>query len=168
VFSREQEKFNEARDKLIERRLQVQGLIHRAAEAKEDDREAEALEKSAGDLEKEIRKSLDKQAAIRKKQRRALSDFSATFERITKAVLGADVSGAVHFDGRQVATEMNERGDLSSAAIETLKILAFDLAALVSSVEGRGFHPRLLIHDGPRDRHGVRSLPEAVPPGARA
>ena len=46
---------------------------------------------------------------------------------------------------------MSERGDLTSAAIETLKILTFDLAALISSVEGRGFHPRFLVHDGPRD-----------------
>ncbi len=46
---------------------------------------------------------------------------------------------------------MNHRGDLTSAAIETLKILAFDFAALISGVEGRGLHPRILIHDGPRE-----------------
>ena len=32
-----------------------------------------------------------------------------------------------------------------------MKILAFDLAALISSIEGRGQHPRFLLHDGPRE-----------------
>ena len=151
AWANEQEKFNAVRDKLMERRLQVRGTIRRAIEAKEDDSEAEKLEKSIGILDKEIRKSLDKQTKARQQQKRALSDFSETFDRVTKAVLGVELSASVHFDGRQLATEMNERGDLTSAAIETLKILAFDLAALISGIEGRGFHPRLLIHDGPRE-----------------
>jgi len=46
---------------------------------------------------------------------------------------------------------VDHRGDLTSAAIETLKFLSFDFAAMISSVEGRGLHPRLLIHDGPRE-----------------
>ena len=37
------------------------------------------------------------------------------------------------------------------AALETLKIICFDLAALISSVEGQGQHPRFLLHDGPRE-----------------
>ncbi len=51
---------------------------------------------------------------------------------------------------------MSERGDLTSAAIETIKILTFDIAALIRSVEGRGFHPRFLVHDGPRECNARR------------
>lgn len=162
VLTGEQEKFNDARDKLMERRLQVRGTVRRATEAKDDDGEAEKLEKSVGTLEKEIRKSQDKQTKARQAQRKALSDFSETFDRVAKAILGVELSASVHFDGRQMATEMNERGDLTSAAIETLKILAFDLAALISGIEGRGFHPRLLIHDGPREADMAADLYQKI------
>jgi tetratricopeptide (TPR) repeat protein len=162
AWANEQEKFNAVRDKLMERRLQVRGTIRRAIEAKDDDGEADKLEKSVGTLEKEIRKSLEKQTKARQQQMKALSDFSETFDRVTKAILGVELSASVHFDGRQLATEMNERGDLTSAAIETLKILAFDLAALISGIEGRGFHPRLLIHDGPREADMAADLYQKI------
>jgi hypothetical protein len=162
AWASEQETFNKTRDGLMERRQQVRGTVRRAVEAKEDDGEAEKLEKSVGTLEKEIRKSLDKQTKARQAQRKALSDFSETFDRVAKAILGVELSASVHFDGRQMATEMNERGDLTSAAIETLKILAFDLAALISGIEGRGFHPRLLIHDGPREADMAADLYQKI------
>jgi hypothetical protein len=146
-----QRSFNSDRDRLVEQRLKVQGVIRRAREAKLDGEEADKLEKSVVDLDKDIRQSRELQAEAREKQKKALSEFSDTFDRVGKAILGLEVSASIHFDGRQIETKMSERGDLTSAAIETLKILTFDLAALISSVEGRGFHPRFLIHDGPRE-----------------
>ena len=61
------------------------------------------------------------------------------------------IRASVRFYGRRIDPKVNHRGDLTSAAIETLKIFAFDFAALISGVEGRGLHPRRLIHDGPRE-----------------
>lgn len=143
--------FNRERDNLVEQRLKIQAVIRRAKEAKQDSEEAVTLEQSVVDLDKQIRESRQLQADAREKQKKALSDFSDTFDRVVKAIMGLEVSASIGFDGRQIATKMSERGDLTSAAIETLKILTFDLAALISSVEGRGFHPRFLIHDGPRE-----------------
>lgn len=146
-----QRSFNCDRDKLVEQRLKVQAVVRRAKEAQFDGEEADKLEKSVVNLDKEIRQSRELQAEARDKQKKALSEFSDTFDRVAKAILGLEVSASIHFDGRQIETKMSERGDLTSAAIETLKILTFDLAALISSVEGRGFHPRFLVHDGPRE-----------------
>jgi hypothetical protein len=157
-----QTSFNSERDKYVEQRLKVQAVIRRAKEAKLDGEEADKLEKSVVDLDKEIRQSRALQADAREKQKKALSDFSDTFDRVAKAILGLEVSGSIHFDGRQVETKMSERGDLTSAAIETLKILIFDLAALISSVEGRGFHPRFLIHDGPREADMAADLYQKI------
>ena len=151
ALSEAQRKFEGERDRLVEQRLKVQAVIRRAKEAKQDGEDADALEQSLVVLDKDIRESRQKQAEAREHQKKALSDFSDTFDRVVKAILGLEVSGSIQFDGRQVATKMSERGDLTSAAIETLKILAFDLAAMVSAVEGRGFHPRFLMHDGPRE-----------------
>jgi len=59
-----------------------------------------------------------------------------------------------------LATFGSRKGELSGAALDTIKTLAFDLAAVVSSIEGRGEHPRFLIHDGPREGDMARVIYE--------
>ena len=162
ILTKAQTSFNGERDKLIEQRLKVKAVIRRAKEAKSDGKEATTLEESVVELDKQIRQSRALQADAREKQKKALSYFSDTFDRVAKAILGLEVSGSIHFDGRQIETKMSERGDLTSAAIETLKILIFDLAALICSVEGRGFHPRFLIHDGPREADMAADLYQKI------
>lgn len=46
---------------------------------------------------------------------------------------------------------MQQRGEVAGAALSTIKLLAFDLAALTASIEGHGHFPGFLIHDGPRE-----------------
>jgi hypothetical protein len=53
--------------------------------------------------------------------------------------------------GRSLSLVVEAHGERDSAAIQTVKLLAFDLAALVTGIEGRGSFPRFLIHDGPRE-----------------
>lgn len=50
-----------------------------------------------------------------------------------------------------MALTVQEHGERESAAIATVKLLAFDLAAVMASIEGDGSFPRFLIHDGPRE-----------------
>ena len=42
-------------------------------------------------------------------------------------------------------------GDRTTAAIDSLKVLAFDLAALCLSIEGATHIPAFLLHDSPRE-----------------
>jgi len=102
-------------------------------------------------LTKEIENTKKTAEAIREDFKRVMSDFSATFNRVIAALIGEDVSAGASFHGRTVQVNLTCRGDFTSAAIETIKILAFDLAVLASSIEGRGHHPRFLVHDGPRE-----------------
>jgi hypothetical protein len=74
--------------------------------------------------------------------------------------MGEEVRGICEFSGRNIALRVESRGDITSAAIETVKLLAFDLAAVASSVQGNGFHPRLLVHDGPREADMSRRIYE--------
>ncbi|HXM70803.1 MAG TPA: chromosome segregation protein SMC, partial [Thermoanaerobaculia bacterium] len=53
--------------------------------------------------------------------------------------------------GRALVLGLDYRGERDSAALATLKLLAFDIAALTSSIEGAGSFPRFLLHDGPRE-----------------
>lgn len=151
TFDVEFKKFSNEREALIEQRSQWQNLSRQARQAKSDEAEASKLEASLAQLDKDIRKSQEQQTKIREQQTKAISAFSETYNRVVKAVLGTEVNATVQFYGRQIDPKVNHRGDLTSAAIDTLKILAFDFAALISGVEGRGLHPRLLIHDGPRE-----------------
>lgn len=122
-----------------------------ARRAHADKIEADRLEESLKELEQAIRRSQERQTAIREQQNAALSAFSETFARIAKATLGDEVTGSIRFNGRKLRPTLVHDIDLTSAALETLKIICFDLAALVSGVEGRGRHPLFLIHDGPRE-----------------
>lgn len=146
-----QKSLNDKRDILVERRTQLRTLSRQALQATQDETDAAKLESSLGTLDGDIRRSLERQTRLREQQNQALSNFNEAFARVTKAILGSEVNATVQFRGRQIEPKLNHRGDLTSAAIETVKILAFDLAALISSVEGRGLHPRFLLHDGPRE-----------------
>lgn len=42
-------------------------------------------------------------------------------------------------------------GDRTTAAIDSLKVLAFDLAVLCLSIEGATHVPAFLVHDSPRE-----------------
>jgi hypothetical protein len=114
-------------------------------------RSAERLESSIGKLDGRVNKTYREATDIRQKRESEIEAFSKLFDLFIKGLMGEEVKGICEFSGRNISLRVENRGDVTSAAIETVKLLAFDLAAVASSVEGRGFHPRFLIHDGPRE-----------------
>jgi hypothetical protein len=109
--------------------------------------QAEAVKK----LSEEIEESYTRQEELRRETRDTIARFSATFDYVVRAILGDDVAGRVDTSGRSLSLVVEEHGERDSAAIATVRLLAFDLAALTSSVEGYGSFPRFLVHDGPRE-----------------
>ncbi len=114
-------------------------------------REVEATEEELARLEKELRRSYDRQEGFRKHHAAALGKVSDRFAYVVRALLGDTMGGRIEDDGRHLALRVDEHGDRESAAVSTIKLLAFDLAALTASIEGHGAFPRFLIHDGPRE-----------------
>jgi hypothetical protein len=102
-------------------------------------------------LTAEVERSYKLQEEFRNEGAGALSKFSSTFDYVARALLGDELEGRVDPSGRGLALTFHYHGDRESAALATVKLLAFDLAALTESVEGRGYFPRFLIHDGPRE-----------------
>lgn len=78
-------------------------------------------------------------------------NFSKVFTDVVGAILGASVTAWVEIQERGLALKANRNGNLGGTALATIKTIAFDLAAVVQSIEGTGRHPRFLIHDGPRE-----------------
>jgi hypothetical protein len=65
--------------------------------------------------------------------------------------VGPDAKGRVTLSGNGLEAHVDLGGDRTTAAIDSLKVLAFDLAVLCLSIEGATRVPALLIHDSPRE-----------------
>ena len=65
--------------------------------------------------------------------------------------MGSEIVGRIAFSGGDIELDCSyDNSSLSSAALNAVKNICFDLTALTASIGGIGTHPRFLIHDGPR------------------
>jgi hypothetical protein len=129
-----------------------------------------AYKDTVNDLQQErlrLKANLDQQegyrAEIIKLRETTESDvryFSEVYGDVIKAVVGVSVDGWIKIDGNGMHLHATKQGELSGAALETVKTLAFDLAGLVAGLEGKCRHPRFLIHDGPREADMSRVIYE--------
>jgi hypothetical protein len=86
---------------------------------------------------------------------RKVSDI---FADIIRGVMGASVEAELRVTNDGIEPHVSRGAELSGAALDTIKTLAFDLAAVIASIEGEGAHPRFLIHDGPREGDMARVI----------
>lgn len=143
--------FDEQRARLLEERAelgQAERLVRDTENAwKRSTEQSDAVKR----LTSEIEESYKRQEEWRRERREALGRFSATFDYVARALLGDEVEGRVDTSGRGLSLIVEHHGERDSAALASVKLLAFDLASVTDSVEGRGYFPRFLIHDGPRE-----------------
>lgn len=134
----------------------VQDRVYRARRTLDDVRslresEATAKPTSPGTTELDaVRAQLD---AGRARARAAIRTLEERYQGIMAAWLPAGVAGTIKLDGHglKVDAEFSGRGEVSTAALDSLKIVAFDLAALHMAVEEKADLPAFLIHDSPRE-----------------
>ena len=101
-----------------------------------------------GDENKEHRK---RQSIIQDGHLMDRLDLGEHYRSVLSSLLGSKIDGHIKFDTNgQLVLDAENRSSLSSAAIEALKTISFDLASLFRSVGGAGHHPRFLIHDSPK------------------
>jgi hypothetical protein len=133
---------------------------------------------------KDINKSTGDEAKARKEKAPDLGHFSDLYQRILRYMLGGEegeagelIFGSVKHDGSWLEVTAEGRNDLDSGAITAAKLISFDLAAMTWGMEGKGHHPRFLIHDSPREAdmaediynglfEAALALEKASPPGA--
>ena len=97
-----------------------------------------------------VRAQLD---AGRSRARVAIRTLEERYQGIMAAWLPEGIASAIRLDGRglKVDAEFAGRGEVSTAALDSLKIVAFDLAALHMAIEEQADLPAFLIHDSPRE-----------------
>ena len=124
----------------------------------------EAIQRFQQDLQKQIllnskhdeasaehKKCTEELAALRESERRSAYDVMKIYNDTIRFVLGSEIVGRIAFSGGDIELDCSyDNSSLSSAALNAVKNICFDLTALASAIGGVGGHPRFLIHDGPR------------------
>jgi len=103
------------------------------------------------ELEADLRLARDQLRRFEDKQAQAIGSVSQKFSSTIRQLLGENAKGAVRLTGKGLDITVEAGGDRRTAAIQSLKVIAFDLACLCLSIEGRTRIPAFLIHDSPRE-----------------
>jgi hypothetical protein len=108
--------------------------------------DARILEKKAKDAEK----------AILEQKNEHLSTYSTAeltkwFDVLVKQIVAEEANGEVTLDGKGLHATIQWRGRRRSVALNSLRLVLFDLAALLCAVEGTSSAPAFLLHDSPRE-----------------
>jgi hypothetical protein len=111
----------------------------------------ETAQKSAREIVSRLESERVVLGAFRDKQARVFGRLSEKFDPIVRRLVGSDAKGRVTLSGNGLEPNVNMGGDRTTAAIDSLKVLAFDLAVLCLSIERATRVPAFLIHDSPRE-----------------
>lgn len=85
--------------------------------------------------------------AHRSKNAAVIQRWNVLFQLVCSEIYGEDIACRLTLTGKGLQAKMPTGG----LAMEALKVIAFDLATMLMSIEGRSKMPALLIHDSPRE-----------------
>lgn len=134
------DKWYEAR-RLVDDANRFGELVERFDKAKRDDRS----------LDGNIKKKREAMGKFRDEQAKTFTRASGIFDALIRALVGDTAKGRIRLTGSQLDLKIEMGGDRTTAAIESLKILAFDLTALCLGLEAGSQIPSFLLHDSPRE-----------------
>lgn len=142
------EKARDARETTWYGARRLQDDVERLAELFEMQ---EAGIKRLRELGTKLETERERLGAFRDKQARVFGHLSQKFDPIVRRLVGHDAKGRITLTGNGLDLSVDMGGDRRTAAIESLKVLAFDLAAMCVSIEGATRVPSFLLHDSPRE-----------------
>lgn len=77
--------------------------------------------------------------------------LSELFHMTVQFLIPDGPAGRVLLTENDIRPDVGLHGDLTTAAVDSLKVVAFDLAALLLTMEGKTELPGLWLHDSPRE-----------------
>lgn len=80
-----------------------------------------------------------------------ITSLSNWFDSVLRELVPGDIRGSARLDGNGLKLDVELGGLRSTVAIDSLKVVAFDLAILAMSLERSLFFPGILVHDSPRE-----------------
>ena len=146
-------KIEDLKLKLRDLKTPFQGIREKIDELDRVLKRQSALESSETSLKEKVLRAKELQEQLQSRHRRTESQFVDEFAwTIARIFGGKQTATKCRFTREQISTSVTYRDkDLTSAAVTALQVFCFDLAALSFSSRGRGFHPRFLLHDSPRE-----------------
>lgn len=97
-----------------------------------------------------------KQDALSKRLSEALAAPSAievqrSFDDLVKRIVAPEAEGRIKVGAKGLQPTIEWRGARRSVALDSLKIVLFDLAAMLCAIDGHSHAPAFLLHDSPRE-----------------
>ena len=100
----------------------------------------------------------DQQSALRDRHSDVLRRLNDLFVFVSRGLLGSKVESSIDLTGQGLHAKVQVGGQ----AMESLKAMAFDLATMLMSMEGRAGLPAFLVHDSPREADLGQSIYDRV------
>jgi hypothetical protein len=133
-----------------ERRLEwstAQRLVFKVSEYQGNLDRIIALNMELKNLAKSDDLASNSEAKYRSLHNDTLSRAQELFSYVCKGLLGNQVKASLTLSGQGLQADV----EVGGMAMESLKAIAFDLATLLMSIEGRTMLPAFLVHDSPRE-----------------
>jgi hypothetical protein len=73
------------------------------------------------------------------------------FDFLVRRIVASEATGEIKLDGHGLHPTIQWRGRRRSVALNSLRVVLFDIAAMLCAVEGAASAPAFLIHDSPRE-----------------
>ncbi len=110
------------------------------------------LTDSRGDLKTAIENSLKLRSIADQRFRSRVNTITNCFRSVLSSVLGHPTEARIELTAQGIYPRPADSEGARGEAIGTsTTVLGFDLACLAASICGIGHHPRILIHDSPRE-----------------
>jgi hypothetical protein len=87
------------------------------------------------------------EAKLRNRHNETLTRMEELFTCVCKGLLGNQIKASLALSGQGLQADV----EVGGMAMESLKAIAFDVAALLMSIEGHSMLPAFLVHDSPRE-----------------
>lgn len=117
-------------------------------------KEMATVTKALADKEAELEGVKGTMGAHRKAESLAIAQLAAHFQTVVRQLSHTQASADIKLDGKG----LHLKTDLGGAAIDSLKVVAFDYAVLMLTMEGKTRLPCFLLHDSPREADLGRSI----------
>lgn len=108
--------------------------------------QARAAEKQAKDVEESILEQKNDHLSTY-----STVDLTTWFDVLVKRIVAQEATGEILLDGKGLHANIEWRGRRRSVALNSLRLVLFDLAAMLCAVVGTSSAPAFLLHDSPRE-----------------
>ncbi|WP_437202057.1 hypothetical protein [Planctomicrobium sp. SH664] len=108
--------------------------------------------RKADDVKGDVEESANRQDSVRSLIKSDVQRHSDIYHQILQKIFGDQAAGRICVDGNGLRPVPDEHLAPEGAALSVMTtVLAFDVSSVAASITGLGNHPRLLLHDSPRE-----------------